>query len=219
MKNVTSRTSNPFGMDPPCPESGGDHDAVFGYGDANADIHVVGDNPSVHGGCDTGVPFTGTDAGERVLDVLETVGLAERTGTDDGPSLSNCFLSYRYLCCRGDGDEDHPTAGDYDAFERFFDAELRAIGAHVLVPVGQRATAHVLGTYTARDPDQAVADRHGEVLHGSGFLVVSLSDPAEWTDGDAATAVDALAELLASDYTQHADLGRFVPGGDPYFVR
>jgi len=32
---------------------------VPGYGDANADFHVVGDHPGVHGGVDAGIPFTG----------------------------------------------------------------------------------------------------------------------------------------------------------------
>ena len=49
MENVTDRTSNPFGMHPPCEQF------VPGYGDANAAFHVVGDHPGVHGGVDTGV--------------------------------------------------------------------------------------------------------------------------------------------------------------------
>lgn len=204
-------------MDPPCPRSSGDgHDAVFGYGDANADVHVVGDRPAVHGGQETGVPFTGTAAGDRLLDVLQTVGLVEQRGSD-GTALhvSNCFLSYLYLCCA----PAEPTDDDYAAFEPFFDAELRAIGAHVLVPVGQRATSHVLATYTARDPGQDVRDLHATEVDGSGFLVVPLADPAEWSDAAADAAVATLADLLASDYAQTADLGRFIPGGNPYFVR
>mgnify|MGYP002760407047 CR=1 FL=1 len=49
MENVTDRTSNPFGMHPPCEQF------VPGYGDANAAFHVVGDHPGAHGGVDTGV--------------------------------------------------------------------------------------------------------------------------------------------------------------------
>ena len=51
MENVTSGVSNSFGIGHPGP-------AVPGYGDANADLHVVGDHPGHHGGAETGVPFT-----------------------------------------------------------------------------------------------------------------------------------------------------------------
>ncbi|MEA5387196.1 hypothetical protein VB779_09115 [Haloarculaceae archaeon H-GB11] len=112
-----------------------------------------------------------------------------------------------------------PSPSAYAEFEPFFDAELRAIGAHVLVPVGQRATSHVLREYTARDPDLDVRAHHADLIYGSGFLVVPLADPAEWSDAEFDAAVDALADLLTSDYTQQADLGRFIPGEEPYFVR
>jgi uracil-DNA glycosylase family 4 len=202
-------------MDPPCPgECDGGHPAVFGYGDANADFHVVGDHPGVHGGTETGVPFTGTDAGERLLDVLAAVGLL--AGREDGAlDLPNCFLSYLYGCCQ----PNPPTDDEYATYEPFFDSELRAISAHVLVPVGARATRHVLKEYTARNPTQDLREIHATELRGSGFLVVPLSDPAEWTDDDHAAAVETLVEVQSTDYAQTADLGRFIPGGDPYFVR
>ncbi|MFB6308018.1 MAG: uracil-DNA glycosylase, partial [Haloarculaceae archaeon] len=57
MRNVTGRRSNPFGMQPPC------ESYVAGYGDANAHFHVVGDHPCVHGGAESGVPFTDAEAG------------------------------------------------------------------------------------------------------------------------------------------------------------
>ena len=59
VRNVTGRQSNPFGLSPSC------ESFVPGYGDANADFHVVGDHPGVHGGCETGIPFTGSRTGER----------------------------------------------------------------------------------------------------------------------------------------------------------
>ena len=39
---------------------------VPGYGDANADFHVIGDHSDVHGGVETGVPFTETTASDRL---------------------------------------------------------------------------------------------------------------------------------------------------------
>jgi uracil-DNA glycosylase family 4 len=238
VKNVTDRTSNPFGMRPPCPhECDSGVSAVYGYGDANADFHVVGDYPGVHGGEETGVPFTGSVAGERLQSVLAEVGLVDDAYSDD-PALTNCFLSYRHMCCLPEGVA--PTDEEYDRLEPFFDAELRAISAHVLLPVGERATRHVLGTYAAREAlldapaasDGAsasagvetrerdrMADLHADHVPGRGFLVIPVREPAEWDEGDAEELVSSLADLLATDYRQTADLGRFLAEHDTYEVR
>lgn len=131
MHHVTDRASNPFGMRAPC-----EH-AVYGYGDPNADFHVVGDHPGVHGGLDAGRPFGDTAAGQRLLSVLADVGFVDELSAED-PVYDDLFTSYRHMCATPDGRA--PTDAEYDRLERFFDAELRAINAHVLLPVGQRAT-------------------------------------------------------------------------------
>jgi len=213
VQNVTDRTSNPFGMSPPRLVDA-DPAAVHGYGDANADIHVVGDHPGIHGGVESGVPFTGTEGARRLQRVLHDVGLLEAPYSDR-PRLRNLFASYLHASVVPEGD---PTRESYVRLEPFFDAELRAIAAHVLLPVGDRATEHVLRTYTARRPTDAAA-RHAEELRGSGFLVVPVSDPATWTDADEAEIRETLDRLLSSDYRQISDLGRFLPGGESYYVR
>ena len=68
MQNVTDRTKNPFGMRPSCDRY------VPGYGDANADFHVIGDHPRVHGGLSSGVPFT-NEAGLRLQRALRDGGI------------------------------------------------------------------------------------------------------------------------------------------------
>lgn len=218
MENVTDETSNPFGMRPPCPHPcPGGHRAVLGYGDANADFHVIGDHPGVHGGMQTGIPFTGSAAGEQILDVLETAGfLTDRT---DGPTLTNCFLSYLHPCCHP-RDRTPPDAA-YQEFERFFDAELRAVTADVLLPVGERVIGHVLSTYTAHvhRVELDVQRLHGRELHGRGVLVVPIKDPSGWDEEDRHRIVTAIETLRSTDYRQMVDLGRFLPGGDPYLVR
>jgi uracil-DNA glycosylase family 4 len=211
VRNVTDRISNPFGMEPPC-------DAfVAGYGDANADFHVIGDHPGVHGGADTGVPFTGLPAADRLQSVLADTGLVETTG--DEPTVAATYFSYLHMCVP-DGDTT-PTAADYTDMERFFDAELRAIAAHVLLPVGERATDHVLRQYTARAwKTEVEMDRlHGTELRGGGWLVVPIKEPAEWDDGDAERLTESLTELQATDFRRESDLGRFIAGSDPYYVR
>jgi uracil-DNA glycosylase family 4 len=209
VRNVTDRTSDPFDLDPPCDRS------VPGYGDANAHFHVVGDHPGRHGGVETGVPFTGTPAGDRLRRALRDGGLL--ADDDVPPTVEKTYLSYLHMCV-ADGD---PTPAGYADMERFFDAELRAIAAHVLLPVGDRATRHVLREYTARDPDRAGDLRalHAREIRGGGWLVVPVLDPADWTDEDETRLVAALRELRGTDYRRESDLGRFLPGGDPYLVR
>lgn len=231
MKNVTDRTSNPFDMRPPCrfEYEGSSVSAVFGYGDANADFHVVGDHPGVHGGRATGVPFTGSVAGERLQSVLNEVGLLG-DAYSDAPAVSNLFLSYLHACCLP-GDRP-PTDREYGDLEPFFDSELRAIAAHVLLPVGERATRYVLRHYAAReallDGDSGdlaggtgsrMAALHADHVPGRGFLVVPIREPSEWAENDARRLTDSLADLLASDYRQTADLGRFIATGGSYEVR
>ncbi|WP_177197609.1 uracil-DNA glycosylase family protein [Halogranum rubrum] len=210
MRNVTDRTSNPFGMRPSCERF------VAGYGDANADFHVVGDHPGRHGGVDSGVPFT-NDAGLRLQEALADAGLLRNVGTE--PEVRRTFLSYLHMCVpTGDGDPDVSSYGD---MERFFDAELRAIAAHVLLPVGARATRHVLENYTAQAHKTTVdMERlHATELRGSGFLVLPIRDPSEWDGDDRGELVDGLATLRSTDFRREADLGRFLAGDDPYYVR
>ncbi|MFC7166491.1 uracil-DNA glycosylase family protein [Halospeciosus flavus] len=210
MENVTDRTSNPFGMTPPCER------AVPGYGDANADFHLVGDHPGVHGGVDTGIPFTGTPAAERLQAALAEVGLLRSTG--DEPEVGDFFASYLHMCVPED---EEPSEADYVELERYFDAELRAITAHVLLPVGERATEHVLREYTAQlhKHELDMARLHGTEILGAGWLVVPVRDPNEWESGDSERLVAALAEILDRDYHRESDLGRFLAGEETYRVR
>jgi len=208
VKNVTARRSNPFAFDPPC------ESFVPGYGDVNAHFHVVGDHPGVHGGVDSGYPFTGFEASERLQRALVDGGLLEESGTP--PVVDRTYVSYLHLCVP----EGVPTPADYADQEAFFDAELRAIAAHVLVPVGKRATEHVFAVATTENADAVDMDaRHATEVSGSGWLVLPVEDPAQWSDDDERALVAALEEVRSRDYRRIADLGRFLPSDDPYMVR
>ena len=193
---------------------------MFGYGDANADFHLIGDHPGVHGGRATGVPFTDGPAGERLQPILNEVGLLG-DAYSDAPAVADLFMSYLYMCCLPA--DRAPVDDEYANLEPFFDAELRAIAAHVLLPVGERATRYVLCNYAAREAEldaaEGLADLHGDQLPGRGFLVVPIREPREWEDGDADRLTETLSELLGTDYRQTADLGRFLAEHDTYEVR
>jgi uracil-DNA glycosylase family 4 len=195
-------------MRPPCARY------VSGYGDANADVHVIGDHPGRHGGEETGIPFTGTVAGNRIQSVLETVGLLEQTG--DAPVAHNLFMSYLHTCV-ADGE---PTPTSYSEMERFFDAELRAITADVLVPVGETAIRHVLKQFTTYPmADLATDDVHAKELSSGAWLVVPASEPTDWDDSNSQRLVETLTSVLSRDFARESDLGRFLTDPDPYLVR
>ena len=186
MKRVTDRVSNPFGMRAP------GEPAVYGYGDANADFHVVGEDADAHGGADTGVPFTGSPAGERLQGVLHAVGLAAEPYSDE-PRLENCYLSYLRL-----------SPGEPADLERYVDAEIRAINAHILLPVGDDPLSYVLEEFTtqARRLPSDTAALHARDIRGRGFLVIPVRDPSTWESGDREALVETLEAILASDYRQ-----------------
>jgi uracil-DNA glycosylase len=201
VETVTDRLSNPFGMRI-------DGAAVYGYGNPNADFHVVGDHPGRHGGATAArngdgeaIPFVGSPGGERLLAVLRDVGLLPDDPADSAPS--NLFLSYAHPRVV-DGNGSEPTDEGYDDQERFLDAELRAVNAHVLLPVGDRALAYVLREHTTLDGKlPADAERlHARELRGRGFMVIPVRDPGDWTDEDEAALRDRLERTLASDYRQ-----------------
>jgi len=186
VQRVTDRVSNPFGMRAP------GEPAVYGYGDANADFHVIGADADTHGGAETGIPFTGSVAGKRLQGVLHSVGFAADPYSDE-PELANCYLSYLRL-----------SPGDPADLERYIDAELRALNAHILLPVGDDALSYVLSEFTTqagRIPAEA-ARLHATEIRGRGFLVVPVAEPAGWEEGDAAALVDRLESILAGDYRQ-----------------
>jgi uracil-DNA glycosylase len=201
VENVTSEVSNPFGI------RYHGH-AAPGYGDANADVHLVGDHPRRHGGARTGVPFTDSVAGVRLQRVLHAVGLLAEPYADR-PDPSNCFCSYAHPEVWEPGASAPATSLDpdeaaYADAERYLDAELRAVNAHVLVLVGDRALDYGLREHTAladRLPSEAAA-LHAQEVTGRGFLLVPVAEPAAWTPADERALRDRLETILGRDYRQ-----------------
>jgi uracil-DNA glycosylase len=199
VENVTTEVSNPFGIRYP-------GSAVPGYGDANADVHVVGDHPGRHGGVATGVPFTDAVAGVRLQRVLHAAGLLA-TAYADRPAATDCFCSYvhpevwRPSPAGAPGDPDDASYADA---ERYLDAELRAVNAHVLVLVGDRALGYGLREHTAladRLPADAAA-LHAEEVPGRGFLLVPVAEPSTWTPATERALRERLETVLGRDYRQ-----------------
>lgn len=193
MKAVSDRLYNPFGLEPPCEGEM----VVPGYGDPAADFHLIGERPEVNGGLTTGVPFTETTGAMQLQAVLTDVGLFHRLD-GDRPSVNNLFMNYLVMCTGQEG------ASAIREFDRFFDAELRAVNAHILMPVGKRASDHVIRTFTTRyrKEPRSMVHRHAREIRGRGFLVVPIADPDTWSGTQRDELRETLAAILASDYRQ-----------------
>ena len=184
-------------MRPPC--IGGAR--ICGYGDPSADFHLIGDHAGIHGGTDTHVPFTSSPVGRQIQGLLFDLGFLASPYADR-PIVTNLYMNYLYMCPVSPSDR--PTRPQYLDHDRFFDAELRAVNAHILLPVGRRATDRVLEAYTTqrRKVPHSMRERHALEVRGRGFLVVPVLDPRAWRAGDRRQIRTTLERILASDYRQ-----------------
>ena len=64
-----------------------------------------------------------------------------------------------------------------------------------------------------------MTDLHATEVRGSGWLVMPVAEPADWGPDDGDALKTALDRLQATDFRRESDLGRFIAGSDPYYVR
>ncbi|MGB9965428.1 uracil-DNA glycosylase family protein [Halobacterium sp. CBA1126] len=194
---------NPYGMDEDCRNCPGLCDVrervVHGYGDVGADFVFVGEAPS-EGAEETGVPFTGDEAGERFQHILGSVGLNYSLPSSDEPELDNAYLTYLARCRHPDR---APTDEEVTTCEPYLNADVRIINPEVLVPVGQRALTELGKEYTTTDAaDLDVEELHASTIRGRGFELAPMVHPADQTDDQTEAYVEFFLELLDTDYRQ-----------------
>jgi len=210
VKYVADSVQNPFGLDLPC------RSGVPGFGNPNAHFHIIGDHPGIHGGAESNIPFTEMPWSAQFFETLAVGGLLNSADIADLTDKSRTFFSYIHSCLPNTSDKE-PSPTQYADMVPFFDAELRAVTAHVLFPVGERATEHVLRTCTSEVVETIEMETlHAREIRGSGWLVIPIREPSEWTDADRKALEKALSDLLARDYRQISDLTRFLGDAQPY---
>ncbi len=173
---------------------------VHGYGDVGAEFLFVGESPSATAE-QTGVPFTGDEAGERVQSILGELGFVRSEPDADEPDIQNAFVTYLTRCRhpkRG------PTENEISTCEPFLNAEIRMINPHIIVPIGQAALEALAFDYTTRAADSFDIDaEHATTIRGRGFELVPMKDPAEQTDDDTEAFVEHVIEnVFDRDYRQ-----------------
>ncbi|WP_266077775.1 uracil-DNA glycosylase [Haladaptatus caseinilyticus] len=194
--------SNPFSMDEECTNCDlceRREQVVHGYGDVGAEFLFVGEMPSA-GADETGVPFTGDQAGERFQDILYRLGLSESDPAAEEPVLENAFMTYLARCYHP---ERPPSDGEIMTCEPYLNAEIRMINPEIIVPVGERALTEIATEYTTRPAsDIDIVDDHATTIRGRGFELVPMVHPENQTNEQTETFVEAFIDLLGTDYRQ-----------------
>jgi uracil-DNA glycosylase family 4 len=118
---------------------------VPGFGNARAQVWIVGLAPGAHGANRTGRIFTGDSSGDWLYRALHAAGFARiptSTARDDGQKLHDAYISAAGRCAPPDN---KPEAAELDRCAEFLVRELAALGCvQVVVPLGKIAFDAVL---------------------------------------------------------------------------
>jgi len=110
------------------------------FGDAGAELLIVGLAPAAHGANRTGRMFTGDRSGDFLYRVLHAAGFASQSlsrSRDDGLELRNAYITAAVRCAPPGN---KPTPEEIRACRRFLEAELELLSnVRVVVALGRIA--------------------------------------------------------------------------------
>jgi DNA polymerase len=160
---------------------------VFGFGNPDADLMLVGEAPSPTDNT-TGKPFTGP-AGKFLDQLLEEVGLHRRDLWIT--NLVRCFDG----TLRNGRMENRPVrVGEAKACRTWLDLEIRYVNPKVILAIGAPAARHLIGA------DFRLQDQHGQVIPlADGRQAVGTIQPAyvmRLASIDPAAQAGARAQIL-----------------------
>jgi uracil-DNA glycosylase len=114
------------------------------FGDAAAELLIVGLAPGMHGANRTGRPFTGDHAGILLYRTLHAFGFASQPisgSADDALVLKNCRISNAVKCLPP---QNKPLPEEIRRCNRYLAAELRQSPPRVILALGSVAHQAVL---------------------------------------------------------------------------
>jgi len=194
---------NPFGMDEQCTNCGlceNRTNVVHGYGDVGGEFLFIAERP--HKGADeSGIPFTGDEAGRRLQWILGELGFARSEPDVDRPDIQNAFCTYLTRCR---DPERPPTQQEIDTCEPYLNAEIRMINPQIIVPIGQRVLESLAMEYTTRKPESFdIETEHATTIRGRGFELIPMYELDAQTDADSEAFVEHVMEnVFSRDYRQ-----------------
>jgi uracil-DNA glycosylase family 4 len=139
---------------------------VPGFGDADAQVLVVGLAPGAHGANRTGRMFTGDGAGATLIASLFRSGFASQpasTSRDDGLHLTDLYLTAAVRCAPPDN---APAPREIANCRAYLVQELQALNrVRVLVALGQ--LAHQALLRAAREAGVVIPHPRPRFAHGA----------------------------------------------------
>ena len=142
-----------------CPLAEGRTQTVFGAGNPNARVMIIGEAPGKNEDLQ-GVPFVGA-AGKKLDALLEIAGLDRER---------DVFIA-NVLKCRPPSNRD-PKAEEIEMCSPFLRDQTRTIDPQVIVTLGNFATKFILKT------EVGITQLHGKVQHAGKFTVFPIFHPA-----------------------------------------
>ncbi|WP_304465934.1 uracil-DNA glycosylase [Sulfobacillus sp. hq2] len=112
---------------------------LSGFGDAHAQLVIVGLAPAAHGGNRTGRMFTGDSSADWLVHALYVNGFANQphsVASNDGLALRNAYVTAAVRCAPP---QNKPTAEEVQACRPYLEAELRILAPRVIVALGRVA--------------------------------------------------------------------------------
>lgn len=121
---------------------------VFGFGDSNAELLVLGLAPGAHGANRTGIPFTGDSAGNWLHDALFRHGFSNQQSVTeklDKLKLSNVYITNVVKCAPP---ENKPNTDEYNRCLPYLNDELEELSkVKVILTLGEKAFKQLLKVY------------------------------------------------------------------------
>lgn len=142
-----------------CPLAEGRTQTVFGEGNPNARVLIIGEAPGRNEDLQ-GVPFVGA-AGKKLDTLLEIAELDRER---------DVFIA-NVLKCRPPSNRD-PKAEEIEMCSPFLREQTRTIDPQVIVTLGNFATRFILKT------EVGITQLHGKVQHAGKFIVFPIYHPA-----------------------------------------
>jgi uracil-DNA glycosylase len=137
---------------------------VPGFGDAGAELLVLGLAPAAHGGNRTGRVFTGDRSGDFLYKALYEAGFANQptsTRRDDGLALKNAYVAAAVRCAPP---ANRPLPSEEANCRPYFERELALLRPRALLALGGIAMRVCLGLLKERGAIKSAAAfpfRHG----------------------------------------------------------
>ena len=165
---------------------------VFGYGDPDADLMIVGEGPGQNED-EQGLPFVGR-SGKLLDQLLEEIGLRRE---------DNCYIG-NVVKCRPPGNRD-PRQSEIDSCADYLRQQLRLVDPKVVVTLGNFSSKLLLKT------DTGITKLRGQPYKWWGRFLVPTFHPAAALRGSARVLAEMredfqlVADVISGDLVYEGD--------------